>query len=79
MLETARHRITGVLRLPREGYRSRLTEYLNAPGQRFIPLTDAQVTLLEGEERPERHGFLLVAIDRLVLARPADGQVQQAA
>ena len=32
IVETDRHRITGLLRLPRDGYRSRLTDYLNAAG-----------------------------------------------
>ncbi len=29
VLETEHHRITGDLHLPREGYRSRLSDYLN--------------------------------------------------
>ena len=75
VLETSTHQITGVLRLPCEGYRSRLTDYLNAPEQRFIPLTEAEVSPLEGAGETVRHGFLLVAVDRLVLARPANGHL----
>ena len=40
MVETDRYRITGALRLPRDGYRSRLTDYLNSAKRAFVALTD---------------------------------------
>ena len=43
IVETERYRITGVLRLPRDGYRSRLTDYLNASERSFLPLTDVEI------------------------------------
>ena len=39
-METARHRITGILTLPSDGYRSRLSDFLNASERDFISLTD---------------------------------------
>ena len=41
-IETARHEIEGTLQLPHEGFRSRLTDFLNAQGDDFLPLTDAE-------------------------------------
>ena len=43
IVETSRYRVTGMLRLPRDGYRSRLTDYLNAADRTFLPLTDAEI------------------------------------
>ena len=35
-----------------EGFRSRLTDFLNAQGDDFLPLTDAEVTWLDGSRAP---------------------------
>jgi len=43
VVETDRYRITGMLRLPRDGYRSRLTDYLNSSERAFLALTDVEV------------------------------------
>ena len=43
-IETARHEIEGTLQLPHEGFRSRMTDFLNTQGDDFLPLTDAEVT-----------------------------------
>ena len=40
IVETERHRILGSVALPREGYRSRLTDFLNAAERDFLALTD---------------------------------------
>ena len=44
VLETDRHRIVGDLTMPREGYRSRLSDYLNRGEQAFIPLANAVIS-----------------------------------
>jgi hypothetical protein len=72
VLETSRYRISGVLRLPRDGYRSRLTDYLNSSERAFLPLTDVEIIPLEGERRSERRPFLALSIRQIVLAMPAD-------
>jgi hypothetical protein len=65
-VETARHEIEGTLQLPNEGFRSRTTDFLNAHGEEFIALTDADVTWLDGARAPERHEFLAVAARHVV-------------
>ena len=47
-IETERHRIEGVLTLARDGYRSRVSDVLNAAERDFITLTDVTVAPLEG-------------------------------
>ena len=66
-IETARHEIEGTLQLPHEGFRSRLTDFLNAQGDDFLPLTDATVTYLDGSRAPERHDYLALAARHVVL------------
>jgi hypothetical protein len=72
IVETDRHRITGVLRMPSDGYRSRLTDYLNASERAFVALTDVEVSALEGEPRVEHRPFLALSLRHIVLAMPAD-------
>jgi hypothetical protein len=71
-IETARHRITGQLRLPTDGYRSRLSDYLNAPERTFLPLTDVVISAIDGSGGEERHGFVAVSTDHVMLAIPLD-------
>ena len=66
-IETARHEIEATLQLPQEGFRSRLTDFLNAQGDDFLPLTDAEVTWLDGSRPPERHEYLALATRHVVL------------
>jgi hypothetical protein len=73
IVETPRHRITGVLRLPKDGYRSRLTDYLNASERTFLPLTEVEIAPLEGGAEAERRAFLALSLRRIVMAMPADG------
>jgi hypothetical protein len=72
IVETDRHRITGLLRLPVDGYRSRLTDYLNGSERAFLALTDVEVTTLMGTPRVEQRGFLALSVRHIVLAMPAD-------
>jgi hypothetical protein len=66
-IETARHEIEGTLQLPYEGFRSRMTDFLNTQGDDFLPLTDAQVTYLDATREPERHEYLALATRQVVL------------
>jgi hypothetical protein len=74
IVETARYRITGTLRLPRDGYRSRLTDYLNASERSFLPLTDVEIAPLEGPNGAERRAFVALSLSQIVLAMPADAR-----
>jgi hypothetical protein len=76
LVETGRYRITGVLRLPRDGYRSRLTDYLNSSEQAFVALTDVELVPFDGGES-QRRPFLAVSLQHVVLAMPLDGQPVQ--
>jgi hypothetical protein len=74
VLETARHRIVGDLTLPREGYRSRLSDYLNQGEMGFIPLANAVVSPIDaGPGASERRQFIAVARTHVHLAYPAAG------
>src|SRR5947209_19519034 len=72
--ETDRHRITGILHLPRDGYRSRLTDYLNASERAFLALTDVEISNLDGTEQ-QRRPQLALALTYATLLMPenADG------
>jgi Family of unknown function (DUF6812) len=73
VVETERYRITGVLRLPRDGYRSRLTDYLNSPERSYLPLTDVEISSLDGPPHPEQRPFIALSLAHIVLAMPSDG------
>ncbi len=72
IVETDRHRIVGHLMLPTDGYRSRLTDYLNASERDFLALTDVEVTTLQGTPRIEKREFIALSVRHVVLAMPAD-------
>ena len=72
VVETDRYRITGVLSMPRDGYRSRLTDYLNASERAFVALTDVELESLDGVGEPVRRDFLALSLSHVVLAMPAD-------
>ncbi|HEY3969789.1 MAG TPA: hypothetical protein VGL79_00190 [Solirubrobacteraceae bacterium] len=64
-LETTRHRIEGSLMLARDGYRSRVSDMLNASERDFLTLTDVTLTPLEGGST-ERHAFMAIARAHIV-------------
>jgi hypothetical protein len=66
-IETERHRIEGDVTLARDGYRSRVSDVLNASERDFITLTDVTVTPLEGGP-PELHAYLSLARRHIVFA-----------
>ena len=70
VLETDRLKIVGELHLPREGYRSRLSDYLNHGEVVFIPLSNAQVSPIGGDGEAQRRDFIAVARTHVQLAYP---------
>jgi hypothetical protein len=64
-LETTRHRIEGELTLARDGYRSRVSDVLNAAERDFLTLTDVEIEPLDGGSI-EHHPFLAVARRHIV-------------
>ena len=69
-VETARHRITGRLTLPADGYRSRLSDFLNAYERDFISLTNCVVELIGRDGPGTEHPFIAVSRRHIVFAIP---------
>jgi Family of unknown function (DUF6812) len=75
LLETGRYRIIGTLVLPRDGYRSRLSDFLNSSDRDFISLTDVSMQALDEYGRPGdpvEHAFVTVARQHVILATTTD-------
>ena len=71
VVEIERYRIQGALHLPAEGYRSRLSDYMNQRETEFLPMTSCTITTLEtGQER--EMPFLLIARRHVRLISPVD-------
>jgi hypothetical protein len=71
VVEIERYSIQGALHLPAEGYRSRLSDYMNQRETEFLPMTDCTITTLDtgqGRNVP----FLLVARRHVRLISPVD-------
>ena len=75
-IETERHRIEGLLTLARDGYRSRVSDVLNASERDFLTLTDVTVAPLEGGP-VELHPYLTVARRHIVFAVAAGESSEQ--
>ncbi len=69
VIETAEHRIDGELTLPKEGYRSRLSDYLNQDRLDFVALTNATVEDRATGETYDRD-FLVVGTRHILLGHP---------
>jgi Family of unknown function (DUF6812) len=69
-VETERHRISGVLTLPVDGYRSRLSDFLNSYERDFISLTNCVVELIGREGPGTEHPFIAVSRRHIVFAIP---------
>jgi hypothetical protein len=66
-IETERHRIEGYLTLARDGYRSRVSDVLNASERDFLTLTEVTVAPLQGGPI-ELHEYLTLARRHIVFA-----------
>src|SRR5258708_24718249 len=66
-IETEGHRIEGLLPLARDGYRSRVSDVLNASERDFITLTEVTVSPLQGGAS-ETHPYLTIARRHIVFA-----------
>jgi len=70
LIETDRHRIAGTLTLARDGYRSRVSDLLNAAERDFISLTDVTLETLGHEGSGTLHEFMAVSRRHIVFAIP---------
>jgi hypothetical protein len=74
VLETDRYRITGTLTLPREGYRSRLSDYVNQRDREFFSISDATVVELDAPDSTRSASFLIVGRNHVRLITGASEQ-----
>jgi len=71
VVETERYRLTGTVRLPVDGYGSRLTDHLNASERDFIALTDVEIAPLDGHATPRRQAYVALGLRHVVYATDA--------
>jgi hypothetical protein len=74
ILETDRWRIEGNLTLPREGYRSRLSDFVNQRDREFFSIQDATMTALDGPNEVQERQFVMVARRHIRLIAPTTQQ-----
>jgi len=70
ILETDRWRIEGQLTLPAEGYRSRLSDYVNQRDREFFSIQDATLTSLDRPDDVQQMQFLMIARRHIRLIPP---------
>ena len=70
LIETERHRIAGTLTLARDGYRSRVSDLLNAAERDFISLTDVTLEAIGHEGSGTVHDFMAVSRRHIIYAIP---------
>lgn len=68
-LETTRHRITGDVTLSESGFRSRISDLLNATEREFLALTDVTLEPHDGGA-PGQHDFMAVSRAHIVYVVP---------
>jgi hypothetical protein len=71
VVETDRYRIEGKLTLPREGYRSRLSDHVNRRDQEFFTIQDATLTSRDASGRDWNAPVLMLARRHIRLIVPA--------
>jgi hypothetical protein len=71
VVETDRYRIEGSLTLPREGYRSRLSDHINRRDYEFFTILDASLSALDGSGRDWTAPVLMLARRHIRLVVPA--------
>ncbi|MGD0279370.1 MAG: hypothetical protein ABSC11_08685 [Smithella sp.] len=74
VVETDRYRVEGDITLPQEGYRSRLSDYLNRQDQEFLILVNAELNALDGSGRDWNTPVLMLARRHIRLVVPASSE-----
>ena len=71
LVETGRYRVEGRVRIPAEGYRSRLSDRLNEAGRDFLLVEEATVELLDGGDA-RNYPVVMVARHRIDMIIPLE-------
>ena len=71
VVETDRYRVEGLLTLPHEGHRSRLSDHVNRRDQEFFTLLECQLVALDGSGRDWKAPVLMLARRHIRLVVPA--------
>jgi hypothetical protein len=72
MVETDRYRVDGMLTLPKEGYRSRVSDHVNRRDHEFFTIQDAKLTALDGSGRDWSAPVIMLARQHIRLVVPDD-------
>jgi hypothetical protein len=75
VVETDRYRVEGMMTLPREGYRSRVSDHVNRRDQEFFTMLDCQLVALDGSGRDWQTPVLMLARRHIRLIVPDSGGV----
>ena len=70
VVETDRYRVEGDVRLPQEGYRSRISDYINRPEQEFLTLRNVELRSIDGSGRDWDTPVLMLARRHIRLIVP---------
>jgi hypothetical protein len=70
VVETDRYRVEGDVRLPQEGYRSRISDYINRPEQQFLTLINVELRSIDGSGRDWDTPILMLARRHIRLIVP---------
>ena len=71
VVETDRYRVEGDMTLPKEGYRSRLSDHVNRRDQEFFTLLECELSALDGSGRDWKAPVLMLARRHIRLIVPA--------
>ena len=72
-METDRYRIEGMMTLPHEGYRSRVSDHVNRRDQEFFTILDAELVALDGSGRDWKAPVLMLSRRHIRLIVPGSG------
>jgi hypothetical protein len=70
VVETDRYRVEGMLTLPKEGYRSRVSDHVNRRDHEFFTLLDCELSALDGSGRDWKAPVLMLARRHIRLIVP---------
>ena len=71
MAETDRYRVEGDITMPREGYRSRLSDHINRRDREFFTIQNARLTSLDGSGQEWEAPVVMLARRHIRLISPA--------